>query len=441
MHHHEHNEEGATREELEQIYGSLREKTPEELARDKEFDPYEPMSFEQIRDLDTKYILGTYARMPVAFVYGTAEFLFDTTGKEYIDFLSGIAVTSLGHANPDLVEALRSQADRLWHVSNIFYNQPSVMLARALVEITFPGKIFFANSGTEANEAALKLMRAYGQAHTKEKTKIISLKGSFHGRTFGAMSLTGQEKIHGGFGPLVSDIEFVLADDTASIVLAIDENTAGVILEPIQGEGGVLPLDEEFIATVRERCNEEEALLAFDEIQTGVGRTGHYFAYQAYKTEPDILTMAKGLGGGFPIGAMLVKDKYADVFTAGMHGSTFGGNPLATAVGYEVLRTIESQGLLEHAREMGDYLYAGLEELRAEFPDLIEEIRGLGLLVGVVLKNSREARPLVEKALTHGLIIGRAGDNVIRLAPPLVVRESSIDAAIEKLRKLFKELK
>ena len=401
------------------------------------FDPAKMLSLKEIRELDEKYVLQTYARMPVAFHYGAGDRLYDTEGKEYIDFLSGIAVTALGHAHSDLIAALNAQAEMLWHTSNLFFNQQQAQLARALVEINFPGKVFFCNSGTEANEAAIKFMRAHGQSKQPARQKIVAVKDGFHGRTFGALSITGQDKIQKGFGEILGHIEFVDVDDIAGLSAAIDNTTCGVIMEPVLGESGVIPLSADFLKIARARCNEEGALLCFDEIQIGLGRSGHYFAYQHYGVIPDIVTMAKGLGGGFPIGAMLVAEKYAGVFEKGMHGSTFGGNHLATAVAYEVLRTIESEKLLDHVKSSSRYLIGLLNKLKEKYPDKIVEIRGLGLLIGIVMKDTIEARPLIEKGIQHGLLMARGGNSVLRLAPPLNVRKATMDAAVQKLDDLI----
>jgi acetylornithine/N-succinyldiaminopimelate aminotransferase len=404
------------------------------------FDPAARLSLQEIRELDEKYVLQTYARMPVAFHYGAGDRLFDTAGKEYIDFLSGIAVTALGHAHSDLIAALTTQAEMLWHTSNLFFNQQQAQLAQALVEINFPAKVFFCNSGTEANEAAIKFMRAHGQTKSPGRQKIVAVKEGFHGRTFGSLSVTGQDKIQKGFGEILGHVEFVAIDDIAGLATAIDSTTCGVILEPVLGESGVIPLSADFIKIARARCNEENALLCFDEIQCGMGRSGHYFAYQHYGVIPDILTMAKGLGGGFPIGAMLVADKYAGVFEKGMHGSTFGGNHLATAVAYEVVRTIESEKILDHVQASSRYLMSALNKLKEKYPEKIVEIRGLGLLIGIVLKDSIEARPLLAKALELGLLMARGGTSVLRLAPPLNVRKATMDAAVQKLDQLIGEI-
>lgn len=404
------------------------------------YNPQDFLTLEEIKQLDEKYLLQTYQRMPISFVSGSGEFLFDRDNKEYIDFLSGIAVTSLGHAHADLIETLTRQADMLWHTSNLYFNQQQAMLARALVEITFPGKVFFGNSGAEANEAALKLMRAWGQQQNPKREKIVSLKNSFHGRTFNAMSVTGQNKIHNGFGSLIGPVEFIDINDVAALDKAVDENTCGVLLEPIQGEGGVIPLSQEFMEKAREITRERKALLVLDEIQTGIGRSGKYFAFQHYNIQPDAVTMAKGLGGGFPIGAMLVADEFASVLSAGMHGSTFGGNHLATAVGYEVLRIMESTKVLDNVAKMSFYLAELLKPLQEQFADKIKDIRGLGLLIGIELRDDIPARPLVAKALEKRLLIGRAGENVLRLAPPLVLRKNTAERAIERLQEVIAEI-
>lgn len=410
----------------------------EKVQKGISYSPENLLDFEEVKKLDEQYILNTYSRMPVCFSYGSGEFLYDSKGNEYIDFLSGIAVTGMGHAHADLVDTLLHQADLIWHSSNLFYNQQQALLARALVEVSFKGKVFFTNSGTEANEAAIKLIRAYGQEHNKKT--ILSLNNSFHGRTFGAMSATGQPKIRNGFGPLLEDFSYLDVNDIHGLESAFNDGVAGIILEPVLGEGGVIPLLPEFMKKARELCDQHKALLVVDEIQTGIGRTGKYFAYQHYDIEPDAMTVAKGLGGGFPIGALVVAERHKGVFQPGMHGSTFGGNHLATAVGYEVLRLMEANKVLENVETMSSLLFNFLENLQAGYPDKIKEVRGLGLLIGIVLRDDIAARPLVEKALSKHLVIGRAADNVLRLAPPLIVREGTIQRAISKLEELIKEL-
>jgi len=398
------------------------------------------MSLEKIKELDEKYLLQNYAKMPVAFQYGSGEYLYDIEGKKYIDFLSGIAVTGLGHAHADLISTLQTQADALWHTSNLFFNAQQAQLGRALVELSIPGKVFFCNSGTEANEAALKLMRAFGQKFRSNKTKIISLRGGFHGRSFGSMSMTGQEKIHDGFGDILGDMVYVDPNDEDQIMAAFDENVCGMIIEPVIGEGGVLPIEGKYMQLVRDLCNEFESLMVVDEIQIGMGRSGKYFAYQNYDIKPDAITLAKALGGGFPIGALIIAEQYATVLKPGTHGSTFGGNHLACAVAYEVIRTIESNDILDNVKKMGDYLFTKLILLQKKHPTRIHKIRGMGLLIGVVLNEKVLARPLITKGLAKGLIFGRASDNVIRLAPPLILRQSVADKAIDILDEIIAEI-
>ena len=406
---------------------------------DVSYDPSAMLSFEQIKELDEKYVLPTYGRMPVAFRYGSGEFLYDAEGVEYIDFLSGIAVNNVGHSHADIIEGLNRQADLLWHTSNLFYNQQQAQLARAMIEITFPGKVFFCNSGTEANEAALKMMRAHGFAQSPKRYKIIGLKGSFHGRSIGSMSVTGQSKIQDGFGPLLPEVDFIEPNDIEGLERAITDEVAGIILEPVLGEGGVLPLTKEFLERARELCDEQGALLVFDEIQIGMGRSGYYYAYQKYGVFPDLLTTAKGLGAGFPIGAVIVADKHANILAAGQHGTTFGGNHLATAVAYEVIRLIESSKILTSVKSISQFLFTELEKLKQKYP-IISEIRGVGLLIGIVMQEGTEARKLVAAALDEKLVVGRAGENVLRLAPPLILREVTAKRALERLDKLFSQM-
>ena len=407
------------------------------VSRENSYDPEIRLSFEEIQELDEKYILNTYSRIPLAFQYGSGEFLYDVTGKEYIDFLSGIAVTSVGHAHADLLNVLAQQGELLWHSSNIFYNQQQAMLARALIEITFPGKVFFCNSGTEANEAAIKAMRSWGEKNHKKK--ILALEGSFHGRSMGSISITEQSKIRSGFGNLLPDIEFIPANDLEALK-AIDDNTCGLIMEPIQGEGGIFLLEQDFLRKARELCSIHRALLVFDEIQTGIGRTGLYFCFQSMGIQPDLLTTAKGLGAGFPIGALVVSKEFVDVFDKGMHGSTFGGNHLACAVAYETLRIIEANHLLENVRNVSKTLWRGLKELKDQYSDKIKNVRGKGFMIGVEFRDDIPTRPLINKGLEEGIVIGRAGENVMRLLPPLILRETTAMKGLEKIRKIIQEI-
>ena len=396
------------------------------------------LTFDEIKALDEQYLLNTYNRIPIAFHYGSGEFLYDSHGQEYIDFLSGIGVTSMGHAHADIINALTHQGELLWHSSNLFYNQQQALLARALIEITFSGKVFFCNSGTEANEAAIKLMKAWGEKN--KKTKIIAFRNGFHGRSMGSISITGQEKVRNGFGELIPHIEFIAPNDLSELNAAMDDTTCGLMIEPILGEGGVIPVDKQFIIEAKKLCQSFEAILTIDEIQTGMGRTGTYFYYQQLNCEPDILTIAKGLGGGFPIGAMIVNDKYSNILSPGMHGSTFGGNHLASSVAYEVLRRIETDGILAQVKTISDYLWSGLKVIKEKYPSKVNNIRGKGFMIGLVLNENIEARHLLLKALEKRLVIGRAGKNVLRLLPPLILRQITAERALERLDQLIKEI-
>ncbi len=396
------------------------------------------LSLNEIKDLDEKYLLNVYNRLPITFRYGSGEFLYDAKGNEYIDFLSGLGVVSLGHAHADILNVLNHQAELLWHSSNLFYNREQALLAQALIKVSFPGKVFVCNSGTEANEGALKLMKAWGEKN--KKSKIIAFRNGFHGRSLGSVSITGQSKIRDGFGELIPNIEFIEPNDIDELIAAMDDQTSGLIIEPILGEGGIIPIDKDFIYHARELCDTFGALLTMDEVQTGIGRTGTYFYYQQLDCEPDILTIAKGLGGGFPIGAMVVCEKYASFLSSGMHGSTFGGNHLASSIAHEILRTIEINDILTHVNKISAYLWNNLNKLKDQYPSKIKEIRGKGLMIGLVLDNKIELRPLLGKALEQHLVIGRAGENVLRLLPPLILRKSTVDRAMECLKRLIKEI-
>lgn len=402
--------------------------------------PYLPtinLSHEDIKHLYSEYVLNTYSPLETHFVYGSGSYLYDSNNQKYIDFLSGIAVTGLGHSHPDLIDSLNQQLDLLWHTSNLFYNQQQAMLARALIDITFPGKVFFCNSGTEANEAAIKLVKAWGNKNNKQK--IIALKNSFHGRTLGSVSITGQDKIKKPFEPILPNVEFI-EPDIDELIAVLDDQTAGVFLEPILGEGGIVPLTSEFLQATRELTNDFGAILVLDEIQTGMGRTGKYWCYEHHDIVPDVVTTAKGLGNGFPIGAMIVHQKYEDIFSFGMHGSTFGGNHLATAVAYEVLRTIETHNILENVTTINKYLMEQLLLLKKEYPNKIQDVRGKGLLLGVVLNPKVEIRPFLSKALEKKLIVGRAGESTIRLTPALNINQYAIDEGLSIFKSLIKDL-
>lgn len=389
----------------------------------------EPLPLEEIKAKARKYILGTYRPADVAFYFGQGEYLYDTDNKQYIDFLCGIAVTNLGHGEADIIEAIRDQADRLIHTSNLFYNQEQALLAEALVEHTFPGQVFFCNSGTEANEAAFKLARRHGQ-EKGDAIRILTLDGSFHGRTTAAMSMTGQERIRNGFGPLVDGITYLTPNDTDQLEKEIGDDGGGIcalFLELVQGEGGVRPLDKDYVQAARELTDEHNVLLILDEIQTGMGRTAKLFAYEHYEIIPDAMTMAKGLANGFPIGAMLVREPFVNLLGPGMHGSTFGGNHLASRIAYETLRVLVGRDLFSAADALSDFFFARLRALE-NTTKIVKKVRGLGLHIGCVL--DRPAAPIVDECRNRGLLVNATAEKVVRIMPPLTL---SLERAAEGL--------
>ena len=388
-----------------------------------------------IRDLHEQYMFPNYAPLSILPSHGKGARLWDTNGKEYIDFAAGIAVSALGHANPELIKALNEQANKFWHVSNILSNEPAIRLANTLVDATFADKVFFSNSGAEANEAALKLARRYAvEKFNDEKIEIIAFDDSFHGRTLFTVNVGGQPKYSDGFGPKIKGITHLPFNDVAALNEAISDKTCAVIIEPIQGESGIHPATQEFIECVRTACDKNNALLIFDEIQTGVMRTGELYAYMHYGIEPDILTSAKGLGGGIPIGATLAKESVAKVFGVGTHGSTFGGNPLACAVSNKVLELVNTPKMKAHVHAMSEQLRNGLESLNNEF-SLFSEIRGQGLLIGCELapKYSTQSRALLSELMQEGVLALVAGDSVLRMAPPLVLSQEDLSEGLSRM--------
>ena len=399
-----------------------------------------PLTFEEIKTKTEKYILNIYNRLPVAFYFGQGPYLYDTEHKRYLDFLSGISVTNLGHGEADLIEAIREQAERIIHTSNLFYNEEQAMLAEVLISYSFPGKVFFCNSGTEANEAAIKFARHYGQKEKNGAEIIVSLERSFHGRTFGSLSITGNEKVRKGFGSLLSNIEIIPADTDALIRLfeSKGDEICALILEPIQGEGGIYPLSKEFLVTARELTKEYKSLLIFDEIQCGIGRTGHLFAYQYYDVEPDIITLAKGLGNGFPIGAMIVKEDFTSIFEPGIHGSTFGGNHLACRVAYETIKVLMTRDILDNIEGLSEYFFRRLYSLKSQF-SFIKDVRGIGLMIGIEL--DRPCKEIVLKCLENGLIVNCTAEKVIRLLPPLNINLEIANEGLDILQKTFESFR
>ncbi|RJP75345.1 MAG: acetylornithine transaminase [Desulfobacteraceae bacterium] len=382
-----------------------------------------------------KVITSTYSRFPVVLTQGTGCELYDETGKKYIDFLAGIAVCNLGHAHPRIREAIRKQSDRLFHVSNLFYTIPQVELAEKLVQQSFADRVFFCNSGAEANEAAIKLARKYFQDKGETRRfRIISMKQSFHGRTMGTLSATGQDKIRAGFEPVLDGFHFVPFNDVSALEKAITPDICAVMLEPVQGEGGVRCPGENYLQQVRKICDEAGILLIFDEIQTGIGRTGKLFAYEHFNVTPDIMSLAKALGNGLPIGAMLATEEAAKAFSPGAHASTFGGTPVITAAALEVLKVIEEEKLVEACRKTGIYFKEALLRLK-EKHSVIQDVRGMGLLLGMEL--SVPGRPIVDRCLENGFIINCIQDKVLRFVPPLIITKEQIDLLMECIDNIF----
>lgn len=364
--------------------------------------------------------------------------LWDQEGRQYLDFTAGIGVTSLGHANPDVVETLCMQAKKLWHVGNGYTNEPVLQLARLLTDVTFADRAFFCNSGAEANEAAFKLARKY--AHTRygsEKSRIVSCVNSFHGRTLFTVSVGGQPKYTEGFEPLPPELFHIPFNDIDAARAAIGADVCAVVVEPVQGEGGVLPATPEYLKALRELCDASDALLIFDEVQCGMGRTGELFAYMGYGITPDILTSAKALGNGYPVGAMLTTNDVASAFTVGAHGTTYGGNPLAAAVAMKVVQTINSPEFLARVRQAGSTLVQKLEAVAHDYPPMVAQVRGSGLMLGIVLADAwrGKAKDIVKAAEAQGLMLLMAGPDVVRLLPALVVSDAQIDEADRRLRR------
>lgn len=387
---------------------------------------------EHIIDLTTSHVMNTYGRLPLALVKGEGSRVWDADGKQYLDFVSGIAVNNLGHRHPRVVEAMRQAADTLIHCSNLYHIESQGLLAKRLAELSGLDRAFFCNSGAEANEAAIKLARRYVKKHVDpNRYEIITAINSFHGRTLATVTATGQPKYHAGFEPLPAGFTYVPLNDVAALRQAVTEKTCAIMLEPVQGEGGVRPCTDEYMNAARELCDEHGLLLIFDEVQTGLGRTGKMFGFEHFSIRPDIITLAKALGGGVPIGAMLSTEKAAQGFEPGSHASTFGGNPFATAVANAVLQVLTEEDLPERAAQMGDVLRKRLEKLAQKYPTLLGEVRGKGLLIGVALKDGGSA--ILHEALERGLFINVVGSSVLRLLPPLNVTEQEIDEAIEIL--------
>ena len=394
------------------------------------------MTTKEYIDEAEQHLLHTYNRYQIVLEKGDGVYLYDTDGKKYLDFAAGIAVFAFGYNNQEYNDALKGQIDKLIHTSNLYYNVPSVSAAKKLAEISGMDRVFFTNSGTEAIEGAIKTARKY--AYNKEGRtdhEIIAMKHSFHGRSMGALSVTGNVKYQEPFKPLIGGVQFAEYNKLESVKALVNEKTCAIIMEPVQGEGGIYPAADEFIKGVRKICDENDILLIFDEIQCGMGRTGKMFAHQHYGVKPDVMTVAKAVGGGFPVGAFLTNEKAA-VLVPGDHGTTYGGNPLATAAVSKVIDMFETGNILENVNEVGAYLEKKLDEITEKY-DFVKEHRGKGLMQGIEL--GIPVGEVIVKAMDKGLITISAGSNVLRLVPPLVITKENVDEMIEKLTQVFDE--
>lgn len=398
------------------------------------------MELSEIQSLDEKYYMNTFGkRTPVAFQRGEGIYLYSTEGKKYTDFFAGIAVNVLGHSHPDIVKAVQEQAGKMIHCSNLYYIESQAKLAEVICKNSCADKVFFANSGAEANEGAIKLARIYFKKKgMPEKTDFVCLNKSFHGRTLTTAAATGQPKYNKPFTPLTPGFTHVDINDFEALKAAVTDKTCAVMLEPVQGESGVYPLDKEYAAKVRQLCNEKGILLIFDEVQTGVGRTGHLFAYEGLGVEPDIFTLAKALGGGVPIGAVCAKSEAAAGFEPGDHGSTFGGNPLACAAGLAVMNRVLADNIPEKVREVSGYMVERLEAIK-ESTGKISEIRNSGHMYGIVLKSDSAAAVRAE-LFEKGWLIGSVGTNVLRVLPPLIIEKNDVDNFMEVLNETLIKL-
>ncbi len=393
------------------------------------------MTEDQITKTADRVIAGTYQRYPLVLTRGRGCTLWDQEGRSYTDFVAGIAVCNLGHVHPSVVKAVIDQAQNLFHVSNLYYTVPQVELADWLVENSFADRVFFGNSGAEANEAAIKLARKYFQDKGQpDRYRIIAMQRSFHGRTMATLSATGQEKIQKGFDPLLKGFDFVPFNDVEALGSAIQPDTCAVMLEPVQGEGGVRLPSPGYLEAVRRICDRTGTLMIFDEIQTGMGRTGKLFAYEHFDVEPDIMTLAKALANGLPIGAMLAREAVAASFGPGAHASTFGGTPLVAAAALATVRALSTDRIVETSREMGDYFMGRLLGLKQDF-DIVEDVRGLGLLLGLKLKI--DGAPILKHCMENGFLINCIQNNILRFVPPLIIEKDQINGLITCLARYF----
>lgn len=392
------------------------------------------MEHTQLKQDESQYVMQTYGRFDLSLDHGEGCYLYDLDGNQYLDLTSGIGVNCLGHAHPILTKALQDQVATLMHVSNLYYTAPMIETAKHLCQSTGMKRAFFANSGAEANEAMIKTARKYSQMkYGMDRTKILTLRNSFHGRTIATLEATGQDKFHQYFFPFTTGFDYFTINDLDSVKEKVDETTCGIMVELIQGESGVRPLDQGFVKDLEIYCKENDLLLLVDEVQTGIGRTGKLFCYQNYGIEPDIVSMAKGLGGGIPIGGILTNEKTSEVLKAGDHGTTFGGNPLATTSAKTVLSIVDTPQFLNDVQEKGQYFQ---EQLRTIESDQIKDVRGIGLMIGIEVDENNIGQ-LIQKCMDRHLLVLKAGTNTIRLLPPLMITKQQIDDAVNILREVF----
>ena len=395
------------------------------------------MNNNDIFDLTNKYIMNTYKRFPIALKEGNGIYLYDYDGNEYIDCLSGISVNALGYSHPEIIEAINNHSKGLIHTSNLFYTKNQSLLAKTLVENSDSDKVFFCNSGAEANEAALKLARKWG----KGRYEVISTINSFHGRTLGALSATGQTKYQKGFEPILAGFKFIEYNNYEAFKNSINENTVAFIIEPLQAEGGIICPNKEYIYKVAELCKEKNILLIFDEVQTGICRTGKLFAYQHYGVKPDIVTLAKALGAGLPIGVMLAKDSVAESFEPGNHASTFGGGEFVTGIALHFLNFLINNNIAQHVTKVGEYFLNNLKKIADKHNGMIKEARGMGLLLGIELRDNMNHLETSSLFIKNGLLCALAGNNVIRFAPPLIIEIEHINKIIKIIDDIFNNIK
>lgn len=397
----------------------------------------EKIDFELIKKFEQQYCMNVFNPIPIVFTHGKGVYLYDTDGNKYIDMIGGIAVNSLGHGNKELVSAIKSQAGKLIHCSNYYMIAERAELAYRLCKHSFADKAFFCNSGAEANEGAIKLARGYFYHKGVNRYKIITALMSFHGRTLGTIQATGQEKFRKPFGPFAEGFDYVPFNDIEALKQAVDGQTAAVMLELVQGESGVHPADPEYIKAVEALCRQEGIMLIIDEVQTGIGRTGRLFCYEQYGIRPDVITLAKGLGGGVPIGAVLATNEAAEGFEVGDHGSTFGGNPLCCAAGNAVLDYIEEKDVLANVNEVSDFLFDELLKLKEKFPEIVS-VRGKGLLIGIEFNESIQATGMKTRLRQKGMLVSSIGTSVIRIAPPLIITKLEAAKFIKALKDTLK---